>query len=157
MAALAVLLFAYVLSQFFRAFLAIVAADLTRELGLDAAQLGTLSAVWFAAFAVTQFPVGVTLDRFEHLYPALSGATTWSARSASTMRRLTYTTSAISIAPAPSHASDTRGAEASNDCSGACASGERNSGTVRLRPSCVRRLSIRSLSASSEPRMRCLP
>lgn len=64
MAALAVLLFAYVLSQFFRAFLAIVAADLTRELGLDAAQLGSLSAVWFAAFAFTQFPVGITLDRF---------------------------------------------------------------------------------------------
>ncbi|PSC04053.1 MFS transporter [Alsobacter soli] len=64
MGALAVLLFAYVLSQFFRAFLAIVAADLTRELGLDAAQLGQLSAIWFAAFALAQFPVGVTLDRF---------------------------------------------------------------------------------------------
>ncbi|WP_406856047.1 MFS transporter [Alsobacter sp. KACC 23698] len=64
MATLGVLLFAYVLSQFFRAFLAIVASELTRELGLDAAQLGSLSAVWFAAFAFAQFPVGVTLDRF---------------------------------------------------------------------------------------------
>ena len=45
-----VLLLAYVLSQFFRAFLAIVAGDLTRELGLDAAQLGMASAAWFVAF-----------------------------------------------------------------------------------------------------------
>jgi predicted MFS family arabinose efflux permease len=64
MSALAVLLFAYVLSQFFRSFLAIVAADLTRDLGLDAGQLGLLSAVWFAVFAFAQFPVGWALDRF---------------------------------------------------------------------------------------------
>lgn len=63
MGALAVLLFAYVLSQFFRSFLAIVAVDLTRDLGLDAAELGLLSAVWFAAFALAQFPVGFALDR----------------------------------------------------------------------------------------------
>lgn len=59
-----VLLFAYVLSQFFRAFLAIVAGDLSRDLGLDAAQLGALSAIWFATFAISQFPVGYALDRF---------------------------------------------------------------------------------------------
>jgi predicted MFS family arabinose efflux permease len=58
-----VLLFAYVLSQFFRAFLAIVAGDLSRDLGLDAADLGALSAIWFASFALAQFPVGVALDR----------------------------------------------------------------------------------------------
>ncbi len=58
-----VLLFAYVLSQFFRAFLAIVAGELTRDIGLDAAQLGDLSAIWFATFAVAQFPVGLALDR----------------------------------------------------------------------------------------------
>ena len=58
-----VLLLAYTLSQFFRAFLAIVAADLVRDLGLDAAQPGDLSAIWFASFAVAQFPVGVALDR----------------------------------------------------------------------------------------------
>jgi predicted MFS family arabinose efflux permease len=63
MGALAVLLLAYVLSQFFRSFLAIVAADLTRELGLDAAQLGLVSAAWFAAFALAQFPIGFALDR----------------------------------------------------------------------------------------------
>ncbi len=58
-----VLLFAYVLSQFFRAFLAIVAGELTRDIGLDAAQLGDLSAIWFASFACAQFPVGIALDR----------------------------------------------------------------------------------------------
>ena len=64
MATLLVLLLAYVLSQFFRAFLAIVATDLGRDLGLDAARLGEASAIWFAAFAVAQFPVGLALDRF---------------------------------------------------------------------------------------------
>lgn len=59
-----ILLFAYVLSQFYRAFLAIVAGDLNRDLGLGAADLGLLSAAWFAAFALGQFPVGWALDRF---------------------------------------------------------------------------------------------
>ncbi|HEY8383368.1 MAG TPA: MFS transporter [Microvirga sp.] len=59
-----ILLFAYTLSQFFRAFLAIVAGDLSRELTLDAADLGAVSAIWFVAFALAQFPVGYALDRF---------------------------------------------------------------------------------------------
>lgn len=58
-----VLLFAYTLSQFFRAFLAIVAGDLSRDLGLNAADLGSISAIWFATFALAQFPVGLALDR----------------------------------------------------------------------------------------------
>ncbi len=63
MTAFLLLLFAYILSQFYRAFLAIVAADLNRDLGLTAADLGSLSAIWFAAFAASQFPVGWALDR----------------------------------------------------------------------------------------------
>lgn len=59
-----VLLLAYILSQFFRAFLAIIAENLTRDIGLDARQLGDLSAIWFASFALAQFPVGIALDRF---------------------------------------------------------------------------------------------
>lgn len=64
MTAFLVLLFAYLLSQFFRAFLAIVSVELGRDLGLGPAQLGWISAIWFATFAVAQFPVGVALDRF---------------------------------------------------------------------------------------------
>ncbi|HEX8168413.1 MAG TPA: MFS transporter [Beijerinckiaceae bacterium] len=59
-----VLCLAYVLSQFYRSFLAIVAPDLTRELGLGPAELGSLSGMWFATFAVAQFPVGWALDTF---------------------------------------------------------------------------------------------
>jgi len=62
--ALAALGLAYIFSQFFRSFLAIVAADLSRDLGLGPADLGALSAVWFAAFALAQPIVGIALDRF---------------------------------------------------------------------------------------------
>jgi len=61
--AFAALLSAYVLSQFYRAFLAVVAGDLSRDLGLGPKALGDLSAVWFVTFALAQFPVGVALDR----------------------------------------------------------------------------------------------
>jgi predicted MFS family arabinose efflux permease len=55
---------AYVLSQFFRSFLAIVAPNLTRELGLGPGELGALSGMWFGAFAMAQFPIGWALDSF---------------------------------------------------------------------------------------------
>lgn len=64
MASFLVLLLAYTLSQFYRSFLAVVSADLTRDLSLDPAELGSLSATWFAAFAFAQFPVGYALDRY---------------------------------------------------------------------------------------------
>ena len=57
------LLLGYVLSQFYRAFLAVIAADLSRDLALGPAALGNLSAIWFATFALAQFPVGIALDR----------------------------------------------------------------------------------------------
>ena len=63
MTSFAVLLLAYTLSQFFRAFLAVVSGDLTRDLGLDQGQLGSLQAAWLIAFALSQFPVGYALDR----------------------------------------------------------------------------------------------
>jgi MFS family permease len=58
------LLSAYILSQFFRVFLGVIAGTLTRELGLNAAELGAVSAIWFATFSIAQFPVGFLLDRF---------------------------------------------------------------------------------------------
>lgn len=56
------LLFAYTLSQFYRSFLAVVAGDVARDLGLDVADLGSLSAIWFAGFALASLPVGYGLD-----------------------------------------------------------------------------------------------
>jgi sugar phosphate permease len=58
-----VFLAAYILSQFFRAFLAVIAPRLAQELGLSGADLANMSAAWFAVFAFAQFPLGVALDR----------------------------------------------------------------------------------------------
>ncbi|WP_281826584.1 MFS transporter [Jannaschia rubra] len=60
---IAVLTLAYVLSQFYRAFLAVLAPDLTADLGLTAADLGRASGIWFLSFAAMQLPVGWALDR----------------------------------------------------------------------------------------------
>jgi predicted MFS family arabinose efflux permease len=61
---LAVLTLAYVLSQFFRTALAVVAPEIARDLVLDPARLGILSSAWFWAFAAAQIPIGVALDRW---------------------------------------------------------------------------------------------
>ena len=61
-AALIILTLAYVLSQFYRAFLAVLAAPLAADIGATAAQLSTASGVWFLAFAAMQIPVGWALD-----------------------------------------------------------------------------------------------
>lgn len=60
---LAVLCLAYVLSQFFRAFLAVLAAPLERDLGATPEDLAFASGLWFATFALMQLPVGWALDR----------------------------------------------------------------------------------------------
>lgn len=61
--ALAALSLTYVLSQFFRIAIGVVAPEIAADLGLDPARLGVLSAAWFIAFAAAQIPVGVALDR----------------------------------------------------------------------------------------------
>ena len=53
---------AYVLSQFYRSFLAVIAPELGLELNLDAQALGNLQALWIAGFVLTQLPVGWALD-----------------------------------------------------------------------------------------------
>ena len=58
----ALLLFAYMFSQFFRSFLTIIAADLSRDLGFGPGELGWVASAWFMAFALSQFPVGYLLD-----------------------------------------------------------------------------------------------
>lgn len=63
MMAFAVFLAAYILSQFFRSFLAVIAPELAAELALTPADLGDMQALWVLGFAGMQFPVGIALDR----------------------------------------------------------------------------------------------
>ncbi|RBI85509.1 MFS transporter [Rhodosalinus halophilus] len=60
---LALLGLAYVFSQFFRAFLAVLAEPLARDLGATPDDLARASGLWFLAFAAMQVPVGWALDR----------------------------------------------------------------------------------------------
>lgn len=53
----------YVLSQFFRAFLAVLAEVLQADLGARAEDLALASGLWFLTFALMQLPVGAALDR----------------------------------------------------------------------------------------------
>ncbi|WP_299553604.1 MFS transporter [uncultured Tateyamaria sp.] len=59
---LILLALAYVLSQFFRAFLAVLTGPLEVELGITPDVLATASGYWFLAFALMQLPVGKALD-----------------------------------------------------------------------------------------------
>jgi MFS family permease len=61
---LIVLVLGYVLSQFYRAFLAVLTPALEADLGATAADLSYASGLWFIVFAVMQIPVGEALDRF---------------------------------------------------------------------------------------------
>ena len=60
---LILLTFAYVLSQFYRAFLAVLTEVLETDIGAGAEALATASGFWFLAFAAMQLPVGWALDR----------------------------------------------------------------------------------------------
>ena len=58
------LLFGYVMSQFYRACLAVLTPVLDTEIGASASDLSLASGLWFLTFAVMQFPVGWSLDKF---------------------------------------------------------------------------------------------
>ncbi|MDP2085346.1 MAG: MFS transporter [Gemmobacter sp.] len=60
---IAALVVGYVLSQFYRAFLAVLSPALQAELGATPAQLADASGLWFLIFALAQIPVGYALDR----------------------------------------------------------------------------------------------
>lgn len=62
-AGLIVLCAAYVLSQFFRAFLAVLSQVLERDIGAGPEHLAFASGMWFLVFALMQLPVGLALDR----------------------------------------------------------------------------------------------
>lgn len=53
----------YLLSQFYRSFLTVIHDDLVRDLGIGPSEFGALGSAWFFAFSLSQFPVGIALDR----------------------------------------------------------------------------------------------
>ncbi|WP_127114693.1 MFS transporter [Shimia sediminis] len=60
---LILLCFAYVLSQFFRSFLAVLTQVLKTDIGATPEDLAFASGLWFLIFAAMQIPVGAALDR----------------------------------------------------------------------------------------------
>ena len=64
MTSIFVLSIAYVLSQFYRVFLAVLTPVLSSELGMSEWHLSLASGAWFATFAFAQFPIGIWLDKF---------------------------------------------------------------------------------------------
>ncbi|KWR91881.1 MFS transporter [Cupriavidus sp. IDO] len=58
------LTFAFMLSQFFRSCLAVMAPELQHDFGLSPAGFGALSSCFFLAFAVAQIPCGIAFDRY---------------------------------------------------------------------------------------------
>ncbi len=54
----------YYLSYLYRVINAVVAEPLVADLGIEAASLGLLTAIYFLSFAAVQIPVGMALDRY---------------------------------------------------------------------------------------------
>src|SRR5512147_491970 len=54
----------FIISQFWRVSNAVVANDLSRDLGLSPESLGLLCGAFFYSFCVIQLPMGFLLDRF---------------------------------------------------------------------------------------------
>jgi predicted MFS family arabinose efflux permease len=64
LAVFAIFAAAHFLSNFVRSANAVIAGDLVRDVGLDAADLGLMTSLYFLAFAAAQLPLGAALDRF---------------------------------------------------------------------------------------------
>jgi MFS family permease len=54
----------YIVSQFLRSSIGVIAPNLAEELALSAGEVGLLSSVYFFTFALVQIPLGMALDRF---------------------------------------------------------------------------------------------
>ena len=63
-AGIAILCIAYILSQFFRSFLAVLSSVLANDIGAQPDDLAYALGLLFLFFAVMQIPVGWGLDRF---------------------------------------------------------------------------------------------
>ena len=53
----------FFLSQFYRASMAVISPELLQELSLNTRQLGMISAAFFYAFALTQIPISIFIDK----------------------------------------------------------------------------------------------
>jgi MFS family permease len=65
----------YIVSQFLRNSIGVIAPNLASELGMSPAEIGLMSSVFFFAFAAVQIPLGMALDRFGPRLCLLAGAT----------------------------------------------------------------------------------
>jgi MFS family permease len=54
----------YMVSQFLRNSVGVIAPDLARDIELSAAEIGFLSSAYFLMFGLVQIPLGIALDRF---------------------------------------------------------------------------------------------
>lgn len=54
----------YMVSQFLRNSVAVIAPNLAEELGLTASEIGLLASAFFFSFAAAQIPLGIALDRY---------------------------------------------------------------------------------------------
>jgi predicted MFS family arabinose efflux permease len=54
----------YIVSQFLRNSVGVIAPNLASEIGLSAKEVGLLASVFFFSFAAAQIPLGVALDRY---------------------------------------------------------------------------------------------
>ncbi len=54
--------FLFLLSQFYRASIAVISPDLVKEITIDTRQLSLISAAFFYAFAIMQIPISMYLD-----------------------------------------------------------------------------------------------
>ncbi|MEL6751202.1 MAG: MFS transporter [Pseudomonadota bacterium] len=90
MAGIVALALGYIMSQFYRSFLAVLTPQLRVDPGMTNEQMSTALAAWFIAFALAQFVVGPMLDRvgpkrtaaFLHLVGGAGGAALFSMATA---------------------------------------------------------------------------
>jgi MFS family permease len=64
----------YIVSQFLRNSIGVIAPNLAADLALSPAEIGLLSSTFFFVFAAVQIPVGMALDRFGPRLCLLAGA-----------------------------------------------------------------------------------
>ena len=57
------LMISYVLSLFYRNFLAVMSPYLVEDLGVTASELSSAVGAWYLLFAICQIPTGLALDR----------------------------------------------------------------------------------------------